>query len=333
MVHAVGRLRPASRPAGRLRLHGVGRPGRHQHGDRRRSGHRSTASRCCCCPATCSPPGSSNPVLQELEDPQSLDVSVNDCFKPVSRYWDRVNRPEQLPLSLLAAMRVLTDPVETGAVTLVAPAGRAGRGVGLAGRPLRAPGVARRAARDRAAPWPAPSRCSARGRAPAGRGRRRRHLLRRHRGAARASPRPPASRSRRPRRARAPCRTTTRSPWARSVPRAPRPPTRWPREADVVIGVGTRYSDFTTASKTVFANPGRPLRQPQRRLVRRPQARRPWPPSGDARRGLEQLTDALAGWRAPPSTPSGRPRSRGSGTRPSRARTTSATRRCRRSRR
>src|SRR3954466_3061373 len=37
-----------------------------------------------------------NPVLQELEDPRSLDVSVNDCFKPVSRFWDRVNRPEQL---------------------------------------------------------------------------------------------------------------------------------------------------------------------------------------------------------------------------------------------
>ena len=62
-----------------------------------------------------------NPVLQELEDPRSLDVSVNDCFKPVSRFWDRVNRPEQLPLSLLAAMRVLTDPAETGAVTLSLP--------------------------------------------------------------------------------------------------------------------------------------------------------------------------------------------------------------------
>ncbi len=62
-----------------------------------------------------------NPVLQELEDPTSLDVSVNDCFKPVSRFWDRVNRPEQLPASLLAAMRVLTDPAETGAVTLSLP--------------------------------------------------------------------------------------------------------------------------------------------------------------------------------------------------------------------
>ena len=56
-----------------------------------------------------------SPVLQELEDPRSLDVSVNDAFRPVSRFFDRINRPEQLPSALLAAMRVLTDPVETGA--------------------------------------------------------------------------------------------------------------------------------------------------------------------------------------------------------------------------
>ncbi|MFB9839936.1 thiamine pyrophosphate-binding protein, partial [Actinoallomurus acaciae] len=62
-----------------------------------------------------------NPVLQELEDPRSYDVSVNDAFKPVSRFWDRINRPEQLPSALLAAMRVLTDPAETGAVTLALP--------------------------------------------------------------------------------------------------------------------------------------------------------------------------------------------------------------------
>src|SRR4051812_6574174 len=62
-----------------------------------------------------------NPVLQELEDPRSYDISVNDAFKPVSRYWDRINRPEQLPAALLAAMRVLTDPAETGAVTLALP--------------------------------------------------------------------------------------------------------------------------------------------------------------------------------------------------------------------
>src|ERR1700724_4425337 len=58
------------------------------------------------------------PVLQQLESEHSQDVSVNDCFKPVSRYWDRINRPDQLLTALPAAMRVLTDPAETGAVTI-----------------------------------------------------------------------------------------------------------------------------------------------------------------------------------------------------------------------
>ncbi|HWQ34890.1 MAG TPA: 3D-(3,5/4)-trihydroxycyclohexane-1,2-dione acylhydrolase (decyclizing) [Blastocatellia bacterium] len=61
------------------------------------------------------------PVLQQLESAQSQDISVNDCFKPVSRYWDRINRADQLPDALLAAMRVLTSPAETGAVTLALP--------------------------------------------------------------------------------------------------------------------------------------------------------------------------------------------------------------------
>jgi 3D-(3,5/4)-trihydroxycyclohexane-1,2-dione acylhydrolase (decyclizing) len=63
----------------------------------------------------------SSPVLQELELPSSGDVTVNDAFKPLSRYFDRVWRPEQLPAALLGAMRVLTDPVETGAATISIP--------------------------------------------------------------------------------------------------------------------------------------------------------------------------------------------------------------------
>jgi 3D-(3,5/4)-trihydroxycyclohexane-1,2-dione acylhydrolase (decyclizing) len=62
-----------------------------------------------------------NPVLQELEDVTSMDVSVNDSLRPVSKYFDRIWRPEQLPQALLHAMRVLTDPAETGAVTLALP--------------------------------------------------------------------------------------------------------------------------------------------------------------------------------------------------------------------
>ncbi len=61
------------------------------------------------------------PVLQQLETPFSQDVSVNDCFKPISRYWDRINRPEQIITSLPEVMRVLTSPADTGAVTLALP--------------------------------------------------------------------------------------------------------------------------------------------------------------------------------------------------------------------
>ena len=61
------------------------------------------------------------PVLQQLESAATQDISVNDCFKPVSRYWDRINRPEQLVTALPEALRVLTSPAETGAVTLCLP--------------------------------------------------------------------------------------------------------------------------------------------------------------------------------------------------------------------
>jgi len=61
------------------------------------------------------------PVLQQLEHPTSGDVSVNDCFRPVARFFDRITRPEQLLTALPEAMRVLTSPVETGAVVLALP--------------------------------------------------------------------------------------------------------------------------------------------------------------------------------------------------------------------
>jgi 3D-(3,5/4)-trihydroxycyclohexane-1,2-dione acylhydrolase (decyclizing) len=61
------------------------------------------------------------PVLQQLESPATQDTGVNDCFKPVSRYWDRIYRPEQLITSLPEAIRVLTSPSDCGAVTLALP--------------------------------------------------------------------------------------------------------------------------------------------------------------------------------------------------------------------
>src|SRR4029079_8594217 len=62
-----------------------------------------------------------DPVLQQLESSSRGDVSVNDCFIPVSRYFDRIERPEQIVPAALAAMRVLTSQEETGAVTLACP--------------------------------------------------------------------------------------------------------------------------------------------------------------------------------------------------------------------
>ncbi len=61
------------------------------------------------------------PVLQQLESEHAQDISVNDCFKPVSRYWDRLYRPDQLLTSMPEVMRTLTSPSDTGAVTLALP--------------------------------------------------------------------------------------------------------------------------------------------------------------------------------------------------------------------
>lgn len=61
------------------------------------------------------------PVRQQIESPSTQDISVNDCFKPVARYWDRIQRPEQILTSLPEAMRVLTSPADTGAVVVSLP--------------------------------------------------------------------------------------------------------------------------------------------------------------------------------------------------------------------
>ena len=171
----------------------------------------------------------SAPVLQELELPYAADVTVNDAFRPLSRFFDRVSRPEQLPSALLGAMRVLTDPVETGRRDDLAAAGRAGRGLRLAGRALRASASGASPARcPRPSTSPMPRRSSARPQRPlvvAGGGV---HYSRRRGGAAPRSARRPASPSARRRPARAPCRTATRRRWAPSARPARRPPTRSP---------------------------------------------------------------------------------------------------------
>ena len=98
------------------------------------------------------------PVLQQLEHPVSFDESVNDCFRPVSRFFDRISRPEQLTESLLEAMRVLTDPAETGAVTIALPQDVQSEAAIVAGAALRAARLGDRAtpadaAAASATPW------------------------------------------------------------------------------------------------------------------------------------------------------------------------------------
>ncbi|HSE70863.1 MAG TPA: 3D-(3,5/4)-trihydroxycyclohexane-1,2-dione acylhydrolase (decyclizing) [Nocardioidaceae bacterium] len=238
-----------------------------------------------------------NPVLQELEDPTSLDVSVNDCFKPVSRFWDRINRPEQLPLSLLSAMRVLTDPAETGAVTLSLPQDVQAeawdweddlfaRRVWHVGRPAVEDGALTRAVEV--------LRSARRPLAVAGGGAIYSGATEQLRAFAEATGIPIAETQAgkgslpydHPQAVGAIGATGTTAADTLA------------EEADVVLGIGTRYSDFTTASKTVFAHPG--VRFVNLNVAAFDAHKLSAVPAvADARRGLEQLTDALAGWRAP----------------------------------
>jgi 3D-(3,5/4)-trihydroxycyclohexane-1,2-dione acylhydrolase (decyclizing) len=194
------------------------------------------------------------PVLQQLEWPNTQDISVNDCFKPVSRYWDRISRPEQLMTSLPEAMRVLTSPADTGAVTIAMPQDVQAEAfdypeelfekrVWNIPRPRGdASALQVAAARIRASRQPlliagggviysqaseALSRFAAQTGIPvaetqAGKG----SLCYDHPQEVGAI-------------------GVTGTPGANILA----------READLVIGVGTRYSDFTTASKTAFQNP------------------------------------------------------------------------------
>jgi 3D-(3,5/4)-trihydroxycyclohexane-1,2-dione acylhydrolase (decyclizing) len=195
-----------------------------------------------------------SPLLQELELPYAGDVTVNDVFRPVSKYFDRIWRPEQLPAALLSAMRVLTDPAETGAVTVCFPQdvqaqehdwdpALFAKRVWHVGRPLpEKAALARAAALIASASKPLivagggvhysgataalAAFCEATGipvgQTQAGKGT----LVFDH-----------------PQCLGALGSTGTTASNAIA------------READLVIGIGTRYEDFTTASRTAFQNP------------------------------------------------------------------------------
>jgi len=240
-----------------------------------------------------------DPVLQQLEQPGSQDISVNDAFRPVSRFFDRIWRPEQLPSALLAAMRVLTDPAETGAVTLALPqdvqaeahdwpaelfrervwhiprtppdpvaVARAAEVIRSARRPLIVAGggviysAAAEALRSFAGLFGIPV-----GQTQAGKG---------------------SMRSDDPLCAGAIGATGTTAANQLAA------------RADVVIGIGTRWTDFTTASRTVFAEPG--VRFVNINVASFDAAKQ----SGvavvaDARAALEALAGALTGWSAEPA--------------------------------
>ncbi|MBS1881899.1 MAG: 3D-(3,5/4)-trihydroxycyclohexane-1,2-dione acylhydrolase (decyclizing) [Actinobacteria bacterium] len=239
-----------------------------------------------------------DPVLQQLESPQDATLTVNDCFRPVSRFFDRVTRPEQLVPAALQAMRVLTDPAEVGAVTIALPQdvqteafevpdgfldqrvwkvwrqppptdalAEAARLVRGARRPMIVAGggviysdaTATLLRFVEATGIPV-------GETQAGRG---------------------ALASDHPLSLGAVGATGTAAANAAA------------READLVIGIGTRWSDFTTASKSAFADPG--VRFVNVNVADFDAAKL----SGlsvlaDARLALQALKEALVGWRVEP---------------------------------
>jgi 3D-(3,5/4)-trihydroxycyclohexane-1,2-dione acylhydrolase (decyclizing) len=237
-------------------------------------------------------------VLQQLEAGWSQDVSVNDAFRPVSRYWDRIARPEQLIASALEAMRVLTSQSDTGAVTLALPQDVQAEAFDYPVDFLRR--------RTWHIPRPLPDRAAL---------QRAVELIRRARrpmvvagGGVIYSEATAALRS---------FAEATGTPVAETQAGKGSLPFDHPaslgamgatgtpganltaREADLVIGVGTRYSDFTTASRTAFQHPEvrfinlnlaelDALKHAGLALV------------GDARATLEELAEALRGWAVEP---------------------------------
>jgi 3D-(3,5/4)-trihydroxycyclohexane-1,2-dione acylhydrolase (decyclizing) len=237
-----------------------------------------------------------SPVLQELEDPRTYDVSVNDAFRPLSRFFDRIWRPEQLASSLLAAMRVLTDPVETGAVTICLPQdvqaeaydfpdALFAKRVWHVARP-----VAEQSFVDRAAEV---IRSAERPLIVAGGGVVYAEASAELDAFARATGIPVADTQAGKGAVSWDHPNSVGGVGSTGTPVA----NRLAREADVIIGVGTRYSDFTTASRTAFQNPG--VRFVNVNVASFDAAKQAaYPVVADARSGLAALTRALDGYRA-----------------------------------
>jgi 3D-(3,5/4)-trihydroxycyclohexane-1,2-dione acylhydrolase (decyclizing) len=235
------------------------------------------------------------PVLQQLESAATQDISVNDCFKPVSKYWDRIQRPEQLLTALPEAMRVLTSPADTGAVTISCP-----QDVQAEACNFPEEFFAKRV-------WTIPrNRCD-------------QNLLRRAAEWIRAAKKPlivagggvlysEASA------ALAQFAQATGIPVCETQAGKGSLPYDHPqqlgavgvtgtpganiaaREADLILGIGTRYSDFTSASKTAFQNPSAQFVNIN---IAEFDAYKhaALPLTGDARQTIGELQEALGGYR------------------------------------
>ncbi|MFD0484321.1 3D-(3,5/4)-trihydroxycyclohexane-1,2-dione acylhydrolase (decyclizing) [Kineococcus sp. GCM10028916] len=238
-----------------------------------------------------------SPVLQELEQPYGYDVSVNDAFRPLSKFFDRVWRPEQLVSALLGAMRVLTDPAETGAATICLPEDLQAEAWDFPvelfrertwriARPVPEKIVIAEAAeliRSAKAPMVVAGGGVVYSRAtealkafveatgiPVGQSQAGKGAIRYDH---------PLSLG-----AIGSTGTTAANEIA--------------AEADVVIGIGTRYSDFTTASRTVFQNPD--VKFVNVNVASLDAVKHAGlPVQADAREALEALTAALEGFSTP----------------------------------
>ena len=238
-------------------------------------------------------------MLQQLESPCTQDIGVNDCFRPVSRYWDRIYRPEQIISALPEAMRVLTSPAETGAATLALPQDVQAEAFDFPEELFR-----RRVWLIRR---PEPDRISLARAVEAVRASRRPFLI--AGGGALYSEA---------------CDVLARFAAQTGIPvgetqagkgalpydhpqclggvgaTGTAAANRLAREADLVIGVGTRYSDFTTASRTAFQNPG--LRFININVAEFDAYKASAVPVvADARVALEEFSAALQGYRVSPA--------------------------------
>jgi len=239
------------------------------------------------------------PVLQQLEWEHSQDVSVNDCFKPISRYWDRIYRPEQLLTALPEAMRVLTSPADTGAVTLALPQDVQTMAYDYPASffakrvwhiPRNRPDVAQL---QRAAAW---IKSCKKPLIIAGGGV--------HYSEATAALREFAERT------GIPVGETQAGKGALPYDHplnlgaigvtGTRGANLIGRDADLIIGIGTRYTDFTTASKTQFQNPA--VRFININVAEFDAYKHSAIPLvGDAHATLEELLPLLDGWQVEPA--------------------------------